>query len=128
VGTVTSGTENNAILSITVRAVQAGVFHGSACAVGNYERFDASNCADYDITITGTSTPQAPTLALTQSSYGLYQLQLTGQQNVNYQIQTSTDLQTWLSWTNAIGPLFYLQLPNLAKPATKPTFYRARWP
>jgi uncharacterized repeat protein (TIGR01451 family) len=128
VGTVVSGTENNAIISLTVSAVQPGQFHGSACATANYEIFNDANCAALDITIAGTSTPAAPSLTLLQTVYGAYQLRLVGDQGATYQIQTSFDLTNWLSWTNAPGPLFYLELPEVTKTPLRPKFYRARWP
>jgi uncharacterized repeat protein (TIGR01451 family) len=128
VGTVVSGTENNAVISLTVRAVQPGQFHGSACAVANYEIFSDSNCAALDLVIAGTSNPAAPSVSLLQTVYGVYQLRLVGEQGATYQIQTSSDLANWLSWTNAPGPLFYLELPEIAKQPSRPKFYRARWP
>jgi uncharacterized repeat protein (TIGR01451 family) len=129
VGSVASGTVNSANLAVTVRAVQPGSYRGMACGLANYETFDQSNCAEFDLDIVGGSTPSAPSLSLQQSAYGLYQLRLAGQQGANYQIQSSTDLVNWLAWTNAPGPLFYIELPLSSSSITsQPRFYRARWP
>jgi uncharacterized repeat protein (TIGR01451 family) len=128
VGSVMSGTENNAVISLTVRAVQAGAFQGTSCGVANYERFDDSNCSTFDLTIQGTTAPQAPSLALLGSTYGLFQLRLAGDIGAIYRVETSSDLRSWISLTNAPGPLFFMQLPDASGPSAKPHFYRARWP
>lgn len=128
VGSVISGTDNSAIAALTVRAVQAGQFHGTACGTANFEIFDESNCAEYDIDVQGTSLPAEPALTLNRTASELYRLQLTGQAGINYQLETSSDLRNWNSLTNAPGPVFYLILPDPAVPGSKTRFYRARWP
>jgi uncharacterized repeat protein (TIGR01451 family) len=128
VGSVRSGTVNAAVISMTVTAAQPGQFQGNACGIANYERFDASNCAVYPLTIQGIAPPAPASLSLLNSAYGLYQLRLTGDQGATYQIQTSSDLRNWLLWTNAPGPLFYIEIPRPVSPAVPDTFYRALWP
>jgi uncharacterized repeat protein (TIGR01451 family) len=127
-GSLASGADNSAVLTLTLRAVQAGAAHSTACATANSQRSGVPSCTDFDLTIGGVSTPNAPTLTLLQTGYGLYELRLTGDAGVNYQLQTSRDLVNWLQWTNAPGPLFYLELPEIAQPGTKGQFYRAEWP
>ena len=128
VGSVVSGTENSATLNITVRAVQVGMFHDSACGSANYSIQSGSKCADFDVEIKSSTAPTPPALALLTTPYGIYELRLLGQQGVTYQIETSPDLHNWLHWTNAPGPLFYLELPDATAPGAKPRFYRAHWP
>ena len=113
VGSVVSGTGTHAILSLTVRALQPGLFKDSACAVANYELFSESNCTEFNLRIEGTTPPEPPILIFLRMNYGSFQLRLTGQQGGTYRIQTSSDLRNWLSLTNAPGPLFYLELPGI---------------
>jgi uncharacterized repeat protein (TIGR01451 family) len=127
IGSVISGSQNDAVINITVRAVQAGSFSNTACVGANYTTSRSPFCADFNIQIEGTSLPATPELTLMPTGYGLYQLRLTGQQGANYLIQTSVDLQTWQSLTNAPGPLFFLDLLDVGT-LNRPKFYRARWP
>jgi hypothetical protein len=111
-----------------VRAVQSGLFQDTACAVANYARLNLSSCTEFDVNIGGSSAPSAPRLTVLRSGYGLYELQLIGDQGATYQLQTSPDLVNWLQWTNAPGPLFYIELPAASLPGAPGKFYRARWP
>jgi uncharacterized repeat protein (TIGR01451 family) len=125
VGSVVSGGENNAILSVTVKALQPGDFQNSACAEANYDQLHGPKCTDFSLHIDGVASVTPPKLALQLGPLGRYQLQLTGQQGSAYQIQTSPDLYHWLNWTNAPGPIFSIELPEIGLPANKAKFYRA---
>ncbi len=126
VGSVVSGTENNAILSVAVKALQPGLFKNTACGVANYERFSESNCTEFDLQIEGTAPVDPPALVVLQTGLGQYQLQVTGQAGQSYSLESSTDLSHWLQWTNAPGPLFYLTLPEAGKSTGPARFFRAR--
>jgi uncharacterized repeat protein (TIGR01451 family) len=127
VGSVVSGSDNAAVINLTVRALQPGSFRNTACVGANYTVSKNPRCTDWDIQIQGTAAPAAPTLALSAAVYGVFQLRLTGEAGANYQIQSSSDLQSWQGWTNAPGPLIILELPDAAV-AGKRRFFRARWP
>ncbi|MHC1768281.1 MAG: Calx-beta domain-containing protein [Verrucomicrobiia bacterium] len=126
VGSLSSGTENNGILTVTVRAVQPGTFQNSACAVANYELLNESNCAEVDLRIQGEALPEPPELSMIRTGAHTLQLRLSGQDGGKYQIQTSSDLSNWLQWTNASGPVFYIELPDANFPGNSSRFYRAR--
>ncbi len=126
VGSLSSGTENNGILTVTVRAVQPGTFKNSACAVANYELLSESNCAEFELRIEGAAEPEPPELSMIRTGPGTLQLRLSGQEGGQYQIQTSSDLSTWLQWTNVSGPVFFIELPEANLPGNGSRFYRAR--
>lgn len=126
VGNVVSGFENNAILTVTVRALQPGLFTTRSCGVANYEVFSESNCTEFDVRIEGTGPVEPPTLELIRTAPGTFQLRLTAEQPGSYQIQTSSDLHTWLPWTNAPGPVYSIPLPDPMLPGSKARFYRTR--
>ena len=126
VGSVVSGSENNALLSLTVKALQPGVFRNVACATANYELFDESNCDEFELRIEGTAIPEPPSLSFIRTGQDLLELRLSGQPGSSYQIQASSDLLHWLQWTNAVGPLFYIEIPTPALSGSPMRFYRAR--
>jgi hypothetical protein len=82
-------------------------------------------CTTFDVRIEGEMPTAPPRLSLVRTALGAYQLTLTAEQTGMFQIQTSPDLRNWLNWTNAPGPVFSLELPEVTPPASRVRFYRA---
>lgn len=96
IGAVASGTINNAILTLTVRAIQPGLFHNVAVATADHEQLSESNVAEFDVRVEGAA-PETASLSMSRRNNGQFACVLSGVPGTTYMIQQSGDLLTWES-------------------------------
>jgi uncharacterized repeat protein (TIGR01451 family) len=68
----------------------------------------------------------APTLGIRLVSPSQYELQLTGVADVNYTVEASTDLKTWVAVANVVGPSWSMIVRTSGSTNAAKLFYRAR--
>ena len=107
-------------LYVTMMAAQPGVLTNAASGVQN----SGQNPPPAQAVITVQANP-APLLSIQMVSPSSIQLSLNGQAGVNYEIDSSTDLLNWLTYTNVAGPGWNQILPPLPT-IPKNQFFRAK--
>jgi Domain of unknown function (DUF5060) len=74
-----------------------------------------------------SGTPTAPRLSVLSSSASEFVIQLLGDTNVSYVVQTSMDLMTWVPVSTNTLPGGALDITNLIPPGASEQFWRALW-
>ncbi|HEV2434626.1 MAG TPA: hypothetical protein VG077_01380, partial [Verrucomicrobiae bacterium] len=72
-------------------------------------------------------TPAAPRLSVLSSSVSQFVIQLLGDTNVSYVVQTSPDLKTWVPVSTNTLPDGALNITNPIPPGASQQFWRALW-
>jgi uncharacterized repeat protein (TIGR01451 family) len=110
-------------MTVVATAAMPGTAGIPSCGRMNRVNFVAAdNCADATIEITGRVAPQLIIRALPAAQY---ELRLSGQTGLNYEIQSSRNLIEWAHFTNALGAKWSVTLPGPAEAAESSFFYRA---
>jgi uncharacterized repeat protein (TIGR01451 family) len=124
-GHLTSGSITE--LTVTVLPLQAGILTNRAEVRMNGPEVSLDNNNAEAVTVVSQDPgPAMPPHLSLQMAYGMAcELRLTGQAGVNYAIQSSHDLLTWNSLTNACGSDWKMPLAPSGSDAAG-TYYRAQ--
>ena len=111
-------------LAVTVMPVAAGTLTNTFGFVLHGSR-PVSNPVLTNITQVAQGPDLAPTLVIRFTPPAGYELQLTGVANVRYDVQASTNLKSWNTVTNALGPDWQATVGLNGSAGSSRLFYRA---
>jgi hypothetical protein len=114
-------------LKVTVLPLQEGTFTSHVVARMNGPEVTLDNNAAEALTIVkGGTTSAAPPRLEIGFVHGTYELHLSGQAGVNYEIQMAPDLKIWSPLTNVYGADWRATLNPSASSSKSAQFYRAQ--
>ncbi|MGB1519924.1 MAG: hypothetical protein ACPHDL_07345, partial [Limisphaerales bacterium] len=120
VGRLTHGAASKMMGSFRTQALIPGLHEIQVCVESNHTE---SNCETYYWMTSGDPLMPA-TIAMHWSEDRMLWLRVEGLEGMSYRIQMSHDLETWVDFADAPGPLTELPIPQDLSEGVPATFFR----